>query len=436
MIMSQLPDGWRELADEMMLIRPQPAQLRTKVTDIEQALRLVLHYVSGSSLRLTTGIGAAIGVIAVSSVALHKWMKKLGPYLAAVLSRMADSAAFAPEQWAGFDVIAGDATTVQRPGSKGTTARVHYALRLADLTTRHIEVTDDKGGETARRFLAEPGELWLLDRGYSNSAGVDAIRCRGAHIIVRYNRSTLPVYGARSERIDVAALLRTTTDRVKAHERQAFVHFGDKRIMGRLCWLRLPEDKAAEARQRAVREAAGDCDAETLTAAEFVVVFTTVGHELTAAQVLDLYRVRWQVELEFKRAKSIRELDHLPNFLPETIHSWICAKLLLQLIATRIASQAVVVPPESPKSESSTPSRTPQRHLAAAVAEPWYVAKLVWDVVCGALLPVTLRDIPNILERLVQHIRRADERKRRPRQRDVIRRILSSCSHRLEAIAC
>jgi hypothetical protein len=169
MIMSQLPDGWRELADEMMLIRPQPAQLRTKVTDIEQALRLVLRYVSGSSLRLTTGIGAAIGVIAVSSVALHKWMKKLGPYLAAVLSRMADSVAFAPEQWVGFDVIAGDATTVQRPGSKGTTARVHYALRLADLTTRHIEVTDDKGGETARRFLAEPGELWLLDRGYSNS---------------------------------------------------------------------------------------------------------------------------------------------------------------------------------------------------------------------------------------------------------------------------
>jgi hypothetical protein len=112
------------------------------------------------------------------------------------------------------------------------------------------------------------------------------------------------------------------------------------------------------------------------------------------------------------------------------------AKLLLQLIATRIASQAVAVPPESSKSESSTPSRTPQRHFAAAVAEPWYVAKLVWGVVCGAPLPVTLRDIPNILERLVQHIRRADERKRRPRQLDVILRILSSCSHRLEGIAC
>jgi hypothetical protein len=430
MIASQLPDEWRKLAEEMTLIRPQPAQLGAKITDIEQAMRLVLHYVSGSSLRVTTAIGAAIGVIAVSSVTLHKWMKKIGPYLAVLLSRMVNSSAFAPEQWAGFDVIAGDATTVQRPGAKGTTARVHYALRLADISTRHIEVTDDKGGETARRFVATPGELWLLDRGYSNPAGVDAIRDRHADLVVRYNRGTLPVYDARGKRIDVAALLRSTPDRAQPHEHPACVHFDAKRILGRMCWLRLPEDKADEARHRAVREADGDCDAETLEFAEFVVVFTTVQHELSANQVLELYRARWQIELEFKRAKSIRELDQLPNFLPETIYSWICAKLLLQLIAARIASQTVAVPPEDTRFQSSAPSHTPRRRLAATAAEPWYVAKLVWDVVCRALLPVALHDIPHILERFIRHIRRANERKRRPRQLDVIRRILS-----FEAIA-
>lgn len=423
--MSQLPNGWRELSNKMGIIRPQPAHIGAKVTDIEQALRLVLHYVSGSSLRLTTAIGAAINVITISSVALHKWMKKIGPYLAILVSRMVDGAAFAPEKWAALDVIVGDATTVQRPGSKGTTARVHYALRLADLSTRHIEVTDETGGETARRFRAEPGELWLLDRCYSNPAGVDAIRDRSAHIVVRYNRGTLPVYDDPGKRIDVMALLRSTTGRAQAHERRAFVHFGNKRIVGRLCWLRLPEDKAAEARERVVREMGADCDAETLDAAEFVVVFTTVQHELSAAQVLDLYRARWQVELDFKRAKSIRDLDCLPNFLPETIYSWICAKLLLQLIAMRIASRPAAVSPQSPNSESSPPSGTPQRRPAAAVAEPWYVAKLVWDVVCGALLPVTLHDIPQTLDRLVKHIGRANERQRRPRQLDVIRHLLS-----------
>ena len=425
--MSQLPDGWRELANEMGIVRPQPAHIGAKVTDIEQALRLVLHYVSGSSLRLTAAIGAAINVVAISPVALHKWMKRIGPYLTILLSRMVNGAAFAPEKWAGFNVIVGDATTVQRPGSKGTTARVHYALRLADLSTQHIEVTDETGGETARRFRAEPGELWLLDRGYSNPPGVDAIRDRGAHIVVRYNRGTLPVYDDSGKRIDVMALLRSTTGGGQAHERQAFVHFGGKRIMGRLCWLRLPEDKAEEARERVVREMGADCDAETLCAAEFVVVFTTVQHELSAAQLLELYRARWQVELDFKRAKSIRGLDCLPSFLPETIYSWICAKLLLQLIAMRIASRPVAASPDSHNSESSPPSRTRQRRPAAAVAEPWYVAKLVWGVVCSALLPVALHDIPQILDRLVKHIRRANERQQRPRQLDVIRQLLGSC---------
>lgn len=339
MVEAQLPTDWREVADEMGLLDAQPSQLKTKVRDIRDVLRLVLHHAgAGVSLRATTARAAAIGVLVLSAVALHKWMKKLGPYLAALLQRMLVT--FAPERWGGFHVIAGDATTVQRPGAKGTTARIHYALRLADLSPRHIEVTDEKGGETARRFRAEPGELWLLDRGYANPPGVASIRAQGAHVIVRYNRGTLPLFDARGARLDVARRLRTTRTRQVAHAHAAFVHGpGGETIEGRLAWLRLPKDKAREARERVRREADGDCDASSLENAEYVSVFTTTGADrLTAEQVLTLYRARWQVELDFKRSKSIGDLDLLPNFLPETIYSWICAKLLLQQIARTIAA--------------------------------------------------------------------------------------------------
>lgn len=346
MVTAQLPPCWRELAVEMGLVEAQPEQLGAKVDDIEPVLRLVLYQAGASdSLRATVARAAAIGLLAISHVALHKWMKKIGGYLAALVSRMLGTVSFAPEKWHGFDLIAGDATTVQRPGSKGTTARVHYALRLADLTPRHIEVTDEHGGETARRFRAEPGELWLLDRGYSNPPGVKAIHDTGARILVRLNRGTLPLFDKRGKRIDVMAKLQSTPARERALQCRAFVHVGEQKIPGRLCWLHLPEDKARSARERARREADGPCDSNTLFAAEFVVVFTTVLHELNAQQILTLYRARWQVEVDFKRAKSIRELDRLPNFLPETIHSWICAKLLLQTIAIRIASPSIAFPP-------------------------------------------------------------------------------------------
>jgi Transposase DDE domain len=364
LIEAQLPSGWRELGKKMGLIRERPAHMGTKIEDLGVILRLVFyHAATNASLRATTALAAATGVVSIAAVSLHQWMKKLGPYLTELLALMVDSAAFAPQKWGGFDIIVGDATTVQRPGSKGTTARVHYALRLADMTPRHMEVTDEHGGETARRFRAEPGELWLLDRAYANPAGVAAIHDRGAHIVVRHNRSALPLFDKSRQRIDVMSLLRATGKRGDVQEVPAFVHVNDKEIAGRLCWLRLPESKAEQARRRARKENGPDCDEETLFAAEFVIVFTSVRTELSASQVLDLYRARWQIELEFKRGKSIRDLDRLPNFLPETIHSWICAKLLVQLISARIANAT------TPQSDSFPPGGREYR-LAFFPAKP------------------------------------------------------------------
>jgi hypothetical protein len=427
MIEAQLPPDFRELADSMKLIRDYPHHMNTKIKDIGDLLRVVLHHVAGSSLRMTAALASAAGIVILTSVALHKWMKKLGPYLAALLQRMVSSAAYLPERWGGFEVIAADATTVQRPGSKGTTARVHYALRLSDLSARHIEVTDDKGGETARRFRAEPGELWLLDRVYATPPGVAAIHDRDAYVIVRYNRGTLPLYDKRGKLLDVDALLRQTSTRCQAYECSARVKGPTSAITGRLCWLHLPEDKALEARKRLQRETGANCDADALYAAEFIVVFTTTTNQLSAQQILELYRARWQIELDFKRSKSIEELDKLPNFLPETIYSWICAKLLLQQIAHKIATPRSLFPPRvssaspaalsppSPPPHQGEPSRAP------AVAEPWYVTKLVWRAVCNALLPLALHDLPNVLPGFIQHIRRANERASRPRQLDTLR---------------
>ena len=40
-----------------------------------------------------------------------------------------------------------DGTTVSRPGAKGTTARVLYALHLVDMTVSQQKVTDAHGSE-------------------------------------------------------------------------------------------------------------------------------------------------------------------------------------------------------------------------------------------------------------------------------------------------
>lgn len=345
-IESQLPPDFRELAAEMGLVRRLPPHIGQKVLDIGIALRLILHYAAQrGSMRLTTAAAATAGIVSISQPALFKWMAKIGPYLEALVGRMVEPGRYAPDAWGGYDLIVADASSVERPGAKGTTARLHYAMRLNDLSSRFVRVTDDTVGEKMRNFDVAPNELWIVDRGYSNPPSVLDVVGAGGDIIVRVNRHSLPMYDALDHRLDVPGLLTSTRRRGDAQETSVTVRTQDGReTAARLCWLWLPRGEAEKARTRATRDGArGD---EELDAAEYVVFLTTVPRaRLSAAQVIELYRARWQIELAFKRDKSIGQLDRLPSMTPPTIQAWICANVLLGLIARRLSAQSVDLPP-------------------------------------------------------------------------------------------
>jgi hypothetical protein len=307
-------------------------------------------YRVGTNCSLKTAAASAFAgeMTDVSPVAVHLWERKLGPFFASLVADMAcTEREFAAARWAGYDIVIVDASTVSRPGAEGTTARVHYALRLTSLRPVHVEVTDDKGGETFRRFDPQPGELWMGDRGYSNPPGIAAVKSSGADVLVRYNRGSLPLYDIESKRLDVLAKLARLQKAGRVQEWAAWVHAeGYEPIRGRLVAVRLPADKAEESRDRLRREQGNELTAESLAMADFVVVFTTVPkNTLSAERVLELYGLRWQVELHIKRDKSIAGLDRLPNRRPDTVYTWICAKLLLVQIARKMASSQMAIPP-------------------------------------------------------------------------------------------
>jgi hypothetical protein len=347
---AQFPAHWRDMAVQHGLVPADvPEQLGAKVTDIRVPIRTVLYRV-GTNCSLKTAAASAFAgeVIDVSPVAVHLWERKLGPLFADLVADMAGTErTFAPERWAGYDIVIVDASTVSRPGAEGTTARVHYALRLTTLRPVYVEVTDDKGGETFRRFDPQAGELWMGDRAYANPPGIAFVKASEAEVLVRYNRGALPLYDINSKRLDVLAKLAKLRKPGRVHEWAASVHAdGYKPILGRLVAVRLPEDKAKEARKRLRREQGSEVTAESLAMASFVVVFTTIPkNKLSAELVLELYGLRWQIELHIKRDKSIAGLDRLPNRRPDTVYTWICAKLLLVQVARKMASSQMAIPP-------------------------------------------------------------------------------------------
>lgn len=353
-IEAELPEDFEVLAKENKVLEVQygPA----KITSARDLLRLILLHV-GADLKLrqtVTVIGESGGPV-VSHVTLHKKMRLAVSYLRALVSRLAGGGEASPERWAGYEVVAVDASTFCGPGATGTDARVHLKLRLADLEILSATMEDRTVGETFKRFTWSEGQLAVADRIYGNPPGVAHVVSQGADVLVRVNRSSLPMLDRHAERIALMSWLHGLRGH-QAKERQVFVKDKETNqiIEGRLIACRLPPAEAEKARARVRRELGSKTSAADLDAAQYVVLFTTVPVErMSAVMCLDLYRLRWQVELTFKRWKSLCHFDRLPNYRDDTILSWLYGKLLLALLMHRMAAGASPLFP--PEAESGAP---------------------------------------------------------------------------------
>jgi hypothetical protein len=378
-LLTYLPPDYEELATVHKQVQTQFGN--AKITTAEQLLRLMFVHVGAElPLRQTVVAVAAGGGPNVAPMRLHKKMRRAPPYLRELLGRMCtDRENAAPELWGGYEMCALDATTVSGPGATGTDARIHTNIRLSDLRILEVKVTDESVGETLKNFHFEPGQLAIVDRVYAQAPGIAWARRQLADVLVRLNRGALPVFDAEGQTIDVLDWVRSIPDGL-AVERPVWIEDTSgravQRIHGRLVAIRLPADKAEEARQRVKREQGrkGRKSLEGIEMASYVVLFTTVPtSRLSAERCLEAYRLRWQVELLYKRWKSLGGLDQLPNELDDTIIAWLYVKLLLGMIVERIGSaSADFSPPVRLACAERAPSkrRSPARASAVEARQP------------------------------------------------------------------
>jgi hypothetical protein len=72
-------------------------------------------------------------------------------------------------------------------------------------------------------------------------------------------------------------------------------------------------------------------------AGEVIWILTTLEtSQLPGIAVMGLYRLRWQIELLFKRLKSLLHLDTLPSREGPTAKSWMLARLIAAGLAQRL----------------------------------------------------------------------------------------------------
>jgi hypothetical protein len=202
----------------------------------------------------------------------------------------------------------------------------------------HYELTDAKGGEKFGRFTFAKGELVIADRGYSHRAGVAHIIDSGGEALVRWNPSSLPLETSTGRSTSLLGWLR----RLPAHgscEKKVWMRYNGTRYALRLCAIRKSRLAAEAARKKAAAEARKDgrrIRKQTLEYADYVMVLCSMAEsKLHRDAVLTFYRGRWQIELAFKRLKSLLHAGHVPKESDASARSWMQAKILSSLLIER-----------------------------------------------------------------------------------------------------
>lgn len=316
-VLALLPDDLEQSA------RAHGAFLRARgVPDAKTLLRLLLAYASTSmSFRQTTAWAEAADIAHLTDVGLIKRMKGSRDWLLHVISQLL---AKKRPRIGTRRIRLVDATNVRSP--QGELWRLHLAYDAHEQAFLQAMVTDAHTAESLRWLEAEPDALTIADRGYANPGGLASLIERHGLVLCRLKVGPYLAQARDEELVE----LNVPNGRVilapipKEHHAKI-----DKRLKRR-------------AQKRQVR-----VQPDTIKGNHFLCLFCN-DERLSAQECVELYRWRWQIELTFKRLKSLQGMDEMTVKDPILCETYMLCHSLISILVERL-SQCLreSFPPES-----------------------------------------------------------------------------------------
>jgi hypothetical protein len=339
-VLNMLPVDLEKSASEKLAL-----QRRREICCAEDLLRLCLAYgLCDMSLRETAAWAEITGIGRLSDVAVLKRLQNSADWLGHLILRWMQDRGL-PTDAPDLPVRIIDASVVSRPGSTGTDWRLHLGLDLQRLHISSVELTGPEGGETFARHPLNPGEIAVGDRGYGHRPGVAAVLDRQAHVLTRIGWQNFPLIGAGDGSLDILRSLELLDPGEIGDWPVAFEH-DNKRYPMRLVAIRKSAQAAEKERTRIRRQTSSRKGRQphpnSLRAAGFIFVITDLPADvLPAVEALELYRLRWQIEIFFKRLKSILDIDRLRARDERLARTYLYANILGALIVEELRDAAL-----------------------------------------------------------------------------------------------
>ena len=322
-----LPSDWELSARQCGALRRS-----RNVENAETLLRLILlHVAGGLSLRQTVARAQALGWASLSDVALLKRLRASANWLETLcwgLWRSWDWPQGMAVQGRRWRIV--DATTSQEPDATGIDWRVHYVVGLPSLACDYVSVTSARAGESFCRIPVRRADVLLADRGYSHRAGIAWVLSQNADVIVRHQGPNFPLQDRQGQAFDLLSALRGLEQHQPGSWKVQF-EFEQRSWPVWLHAVRKSAAAAQHAKEALRKEHGAGVQAPTLELAEYVLTSLSP-QDVSATRVLGLYRGRWQIELVFKRLKSLLGVGELAKYDQDSAKAWLQAKLLTALL--------------------------------------------------------------------------------------------------------
>ncbi len=363
---AQWPDILSSLSSsldvEETAIKFRALQRRREISSGTDLLRLAMAYgPCGMSLRSTAAWAALSGIGELSDVAVLKRLQGAGGWLEHILGKLLSQAGSQTFP-SGHRLRLVDGSCISGVGSKKIDYRIHASYDPAAGRFTHLEITDVHGAESLTRGPIKKGDIHIADRGYAQANGLHHILKEGGDFLVRTGWRKVRLCQPDDTPFDLFTVL-SEADYDRPVDRQISIlgNSKEQNIPARLIILRKPPEATEQERKRLRRTASRKCtklNPSSLIAAEYMLLLTSLPEDqFDAVSIAALYRVRWQIELAFKRLKSLIHIDRLPAKNPALAKTWLLSHLILALLIERQSEECMAHSPQEESLKQRSPSR-------------------------------------------------------------------------------